>query len=507
MKKLLLKAGLTVAVAAISFAATAQTTSKSSWMLENNVYGHRYNAAYIPEKSYFGIGVGSVNPAIYSDIGVANILIPTETGLVSGFNDAVSAEQLLGGMNALNRIQVDLNENILSIGARGKKGGYSVFELNARVNVFGDLPRDLFAMLKEDGGSGYDLSGMGLGASAYAELSYGYARNLGDKVKFGFKVKGLCGLGSLQGEARSVTATSDSESIYVNADASLRAAAPFLDLGTKASEYGGSEVIDFENIAFNAKAIRPCGAGVALDLGVIIEPVEGLEIGVSVNDLGAMGWKYGIKGDTDADVTYIGERKKQEEGSESSFGAEMGAAFGTLGELGEFQYSESKKWEWDMLPFNVNAAIKWRMPFYRRLSFGAMGNYSNVYKHNSYDVRAGAAITPIDWFSLTGNAGISDFGPVWGAGTSISLTVVNIWLSMDGYMGKLGHFTPEGKNVSIPYPAKQFGYCVNVGVNFQFGKRVPPVHDRLNLPKAEKKALRAEKKNLRAETKALKAEK
>ena len=41
MKKLLLKAGLTVAVAAISFAATAQTTSKSSWMLENNVYGHR----------------------------------------------------------------------------------------------------------------------------------------------------------------------------------------------------------------------------------------------------------------------------------------------------------------------------------------------------------------------------------------------------------------------------------------------------------------------------------
>ena len=135
MKKLLLKAGLTVAVAAISFAATAQTTSKSSWMLENNVYGHRYNAAYIPEKSYFGIGVGSVNPAIYSDIGVANILFPTETGLVSGFNDAVSTEQFLSGMNALNRIQVDLNENILSIGARGKKGGYSVFELNARVNV------------------------------------------------------------------------------------------------------------------------------------------------------------------------------------------------------------------------------------------------------------------------------------------------------------------------------------------------------------------------------------
>ena len=120
MKKLLLKAGLTVAVAAISFAATAQTTSKSSWMLENNVYGHRYNAAYIPEKSYFGIGVGSVNPAIYSDIGVANILFPTETGLVSGFNDAVSTEQFLSGMNALNRIQVDLNENILSIGARGK---------------------------------------------------------------------------------------------------------------------------------------------------------------------------------------------------------------------------------------------------------------------------------------------------------------------------------------------------------------------------------------------------
>ena len=73
---------------------------------------------------------------------------------------------------------------------------------------------------------------------------------------------------------------------------------------------------------------------------------------------------------------------------------------------------------------------------------------------------------------------------------------------MDGYMGKLGHFTPEGKSVSIPYPAKQFGYCVNVGVNFQFGKRVPPVHDRLNLPKAEKKALRAEKKALKAEKKA-----
>ena len=499
MKKSVLKVTLCIAAAVISFHAAAQTVSKSSWMLENNVYGHRYNAAWIPEKSYFGIGVGSVNPAVYSDIGVSNVIFPTETGLVSGFNDAISTEEFIGGMNALNRIQVDLNENILSVGFRGKRGGYSNIEFNARANVFGDLPRDLFALLKENGGSNYDLSGLGLGVSTYAELSYGYARSLGDKFKFGFKVKGLCGLASLQSDVRSAVARSDAESIYMNVDASIRAAAPFLQVGTKESEYGSgaNDVIDFENISFDTKAIRPCGAGVALDLGLIYEPVEGLEIGVSVNDLGAMGWKYGIKGDTDSEVTYIGERKEPDGESDSEFGAEMGAAFETLGKLGEFHYSEGKDWKWDMLPFNVNASVKWRMPFYRRLAFGAMGSYSNVWKHNSYDVRAGAAITPIDWFSLTGNAGMSDFGPVWGAGTSISLTIINIWLSVDGYMGKVGHFTPEGKTVSIPYPVKQFGYCVNLGVNFQFGKRVPPVHDRLNLPKAEKKALRAEKKAAR----------
>ena len=102
---------------------SAQTTG--TWMLDNYAYGYRINPSYMPERGYMGIAIGSLNLSLSSDLGLDNLLFPTSDGLVTGFNKNVSPEEFLSGMKELNQLNFNPNENLLGIGFRGKKGGFT----------------------------------------------------------------------------------------------------------------------------------------------------------------------------------------------------------------------------------------------------------------------------------------------------------------------------------------------------------------------------------------------
>ena len=83
---------LTLALATAGICASAQ--SRSSYFLDNYVYGYRLNPAIMSERSFFSLPVvGNVQADIQSGIGVSTLLYPAPdgNGLVTGFNSSVSS--------------------------------------------------------------------------------------------------------------------------------------------------------------------------------------------------------------------------------------------------------------------------------------------------------------------------------------------------------------------------------------------------------------------------------
>ncbi len=480
MKRILL--AVAVLFAAVSMMAQSPQTS---YLLENNAYGYRFNPAFIPQKSFVGLLLSNLTPEVASDIGLSNLVFPTEDGLVTGLNSAVSSEDFLGGLKEVNSMYGSISENLFALGLKGKKGGYFTLEMNLRGEAVADLPYEGFAFLKDAGADSFDLSSASLGGSAWGEVAFGYSRKLGEKVSFGFRIKGLVGLAKLDLDVQEASISLSSGEIRVNADAAMNAACTFMDVATKSSEYeaGVDNVMDFPNFTYPIRNLRPTGYGGAIDLGLMWEPVDGLELNLALNDLGGLAWNYGVRGRTNGEINYKGERiSADSEDDKTQFGKEFHAAIETLESLAEFRVEDGLGWKFQAIPFTVNAALRYRMPFYKRLSIGATGSYKHEmtirYRedgmklgamHGRYDARGGFAISPADWFSFTANAGWSSFGPVCGAGLSISGGPLTFFASVDGYIGKIAtgslSFAPK---MRIPYPVNSFAYTTSFGFDFQF---------------------------------------
>ncbi|MGN1215141.1 MAG: DUF5723 family protein [Candidatus Cryptobacteroides sp.] len=489
---------------------TAQT--RSTWMLDNNPYSQRLNPSRIPEKGFFSFAIGSFSPSVSSELGLRNLVFPTSQGLVTGFHESVSYDEFIGAMKKNNALGINLNENLFGVGFRGKHGGFTTIEVNLRADLDANLPRDIFAMLKRGGTGAYDLGATRMRASAYSEIAVGYARKLGRHLAFGARVKGLVGFANARVDVNKVVASSTADAVSLCADASIIASAPFLTFRTKASEYAGgsNNVIDFQSIEFDPSRIRPGGFGAAVDFGLTFIPVKDLEIGLAFNDLGAMGWQYDIVGLTESDVTYTGEKinltgmvgsaagagnaggsgstsgagTSGTKGSTSgagtagssdtagSLGAEMYAAMEALGRLTEVRLINESLTSMEMLPLNVNATIRYRLPFYRRLSVGAMASWLCRKGTSAGEFRAGATLTPVNWLSVTCNGGFSSFGVVWGSAFSINAGPLNVWAGFDGYTGSVAHWRSDDGRYSIPYPVGSFTLRPSFGLNFLFGRRV-----------------------------------
>lgn len=452
-------------------------TSQTTFLLENYVYGYRFNPAYVPEKSFVAIPViGNLNPAARSQVGLSNLIFPTDDGLVTGLNPAISSEEFLGGMNKLNSASVDLHENLIAFGFRGKHGGFTNVELNLRANITAALPYTMFAFLKDGDAASYDMSPTYVGGTVFGELAVGYSRKLSEKFSFGARIKALVGMADLHFDISKADVSINGDAIKVNADAAAYGACNFLRVATIPSQIrpGEVDVMDFDDFGFSADDFTPSGYGAAVDLGLTYNLTRNLELSLSVNDLGLMRWQNNIVGRTDASVTYTGQRffPEDENPDDSQARNEYKAAVHTLESLAEFQYDpEESVSQMKLMPFTANFGLKYRMPFYRNLTAGAMGTYKFAHKASWYDVRAGLAINPIEWFSLTGNVGMTTFGPAWGAGLSLSFVGINIFVASDGYIGKIAKFKGE-RGPAVIYPVDKFGYDINFGVNIIFGKRV-----------------------------------
>lgn len=447
---------LTIVLATAGIGASAQ--SRSSYFLDNYMYGYRLNPAMMSERSFFSLPVvGNVQADIQSGIGVSTLLYPAPdgNGLVTGFNSSVSSEEFLSKIKDANAIGLTADFNFISLGFR-KERSMTNIELNFRTTADAALPGDLFRLLKEGSkSSAYDLSNTKINIRSYMELAIGKSlMNVEHTFTFGYRVKLLAGMAGADVLMNDTQATVNGEKLSVNVNADGRIACPFLSFETKEDGTIGKA-------NFDPAKLSPAGYGGAIDAGVVWTPNEYISFSAAINDLGAINWKYNTLLESKGSVEFNGLDLSEENADAQ---AELDKVADEFKNLANFGIVDGTISQVEMLPFTANVGALFRIPFAKSVGLGVHGSYRNGITPE-WDARAALTLSPFRWLSITGNYGYGTFGPVCGAALSLTVLGLNLFASADGYCGPLGLYE------SIPYPVDDFRYRVNVGLALQIGKR------------------------------------
>lgn len=469
MKKvIILTSAFLAAICLYSGKACAQNP-ESGYFLDNYTYGYRINPAIMPDNNFIAIGIGNISAGIESKVGVSSFLYPgPDGGLVTGLHKSVSPAEFLSKFSKSNKLGEDINVNLLSFGIR-KDNSMSTVEINVRENFQTSLPRDILSFLKE--GSNplpYDLSPLSAGVNAVVELALGHSRRY-DNLVFGLRAKLLFGAagGDLSFDRFSVTSNQDV--LGVSALARMKIACEPLEI------VGSSDnPLYVEDVSFALKNLGVAGFGMRFDLGAKWYINDNLSATLGINDLGAMSWKYNNVLTADFNAEFNGLK-------DVNTGTDIGKAFDDflkeVEDKAKVNKADNTK-ELTFLPFSVNAGVRYRMPFYERLSVGALVNFEHSKYGDIVSSRAGATVTPINWLSLTGNFGVSNYGTQAGCMASLTLLGINIFAGFDCYCGKCSNLTFSSLGIDPNLPIQQlmvplnaFRYKFSSGITIQFGKR------------------------------------
>lgn len=127
--------------------------------------------------------------------------------------------------------------------------------------------------------------------------------------------------------------------------------------------------------------------------------------------------------------------------------------------LNSLKLTPSKtQWKWKRMPLSLNAAARYVMPFYDRLSIGVTGNYTSYQWMPYWETRFGIGVQPLDWLDVTANLGTGAFGMVWGLAGSIRAQNFHFTFGLDnGFCGS----APDSR-----WPTKACNELVTFGIMY-----------------------------------------
>ena len=424
MRKFLVSAAVALFCSSVLFAQELKT----AFFLENNVYSYKINpAAKFEEKPYtfFALGLGNVSASAMSNLGVSSLLYPTASGLVWGFDTDVPTDTFLSKFAKDNILLPQANVNILSFGHQGARSRWN-FELNVRSDNYFYLSKDFFSAMKVGLDEGlskktgmYTFQDLNVCSSNYVETAFGYSHKIGDMITLGGRLKFLMGLGGASLDINEFTGGADADKDFVaSTDVDLLIATSFLKVGTQVVD--GKELYDFEDISFNKVGIN--GYGFGADLGITVEPVDGLSLGLSALDLGFIKWNSTVNGKIKYDLKKI---DNVEEGL-------------------ELQVADPKA-EIKALNYNIHLTAKYRMPFYEGLGVGFIGTYQKYFK----EARLGVDFTPFRLLSLAVSGAYNNFGFDFGGALNLRFPGFNLFVGLDSiYFEMTPQFLPVSRGIT-----------------------------------------------------------
>ena len=466
---------LSLGLLAFSAGAAAQDL-ETGYFLGGNPYAFRQNPAFQSERGIVSIGLGQTGLGAWSNLGVSTLLYPDNGKVYTFLNDRVPASGFLKKLHRRNSIDADSNVNLLTVGFWTKDDTFFTIDVNLRNSEAVSVPYDLFRFLKEgsSSSSSFDLSGLGFRSQTFAEAAFGWSRKY---ERFSVGARGkilLAGLG-MEARMKKLQMSMNGERWEVTADGELSGSSPLLRLGK--DENGNFDFNKFDIAEDSGFGLA--GFGGAVDLGFSWDALPLLTVSGALLDFGAIRWNQEIYGRTvEGSFTWDPSGNEPiDPSSDSGIDQELEEAANSLAGLFRFKDSGHGKPSLKMFPFRLNLGAEYRMPFYERLSVGALytGRAGNCYARHA--ARLSLNWNPLDFLSMSMGSTLNKLGQSIGFALNLHPVGINLMVGGDYIPFRSVDISPLVRDLPAQYsrfaviPQGRLTMNLYVGLNVAFGRR------------------------------------
>lgn len=412
---------------------------RGGYFLDGYLFGYKLNPAFSNDTDFISPLFSQSVTSVKSDLSLKHLIFPSPDGkgLVTGLHGSVDTETFLKPLRKKqNPVILEEDLTLFTYGFR-RGASYHVVDVSVRSGAAVNVPYDMFEFLKAgtDLHSDFDMKDLFLKSHTWLELSYGQSYDLDGRLTVGARVKGLLGMAYGSLHARTLEMTLSEAYWRVKTDVDMEFAGHAFEYRL-ATDSEGNEL---NKVDLGSLDIRPFGfigaggIGLSADAGVKWLASENLTLSASLLDLGGIKWFDSLYARTPSvDFRYdpakvLGEQDKESPAS-------------SLGSVALFVPQSEKKNSFDPMTVTFNAGAEYRMPFYDRVTAGLLGTYRLDNIFNWWEVRGSLNARPLDWLSLTVNAGLSIYGMSYGAAACVTTGVLQLFLGTDAYVYEM---TPQ----------------------------------------------------------------
>jgi len=435
----------------------AQENVRSLYFLNEWSQRHTLNAAFAPEYGYFTLPVlGGVEISINSNSGLSTFLYEStdinNTKPILFLNKNVDANTFLNKLDPTTYINQGLNLSLFSLGFYKSKSSFWSFDLALREKLNMNLPKDLFRLIKigMTGSVNYfDLKGLEVEQTNYAQASLGYSRDINSKIRVGLNAKLLFGLSSERINYSQFDVNLDQDEFKVQATGQSQVMSNLLTFEKDADNY-----YDFTQPTISASTFKPAGFGLAADLGVTYKPISKLTLAAGVNDLGYIKWNASStqSGTAASNFTFAGFS----EVNSDSISDQLDQLEEDAKKLIKFRETTTVDDFVDKIPYNINVSAEYSIFNNENhdILVGVLYRNSKYTSQVRNDVVASVTFKPLSWFTLSGTAEVTNENfNRYGVGLNLSPSWINLFIAADYLVPKVNkQYIPiEDANLNIAF--------------------------------------------------------
>ena len=467
MRKLIISLSAAFAI----LAPLAAQDLETGYFLGGNPYAFRLNPAFQSERNILSIGLGMTGLSAISNLGFSTMLYPEGGKLYTCLNDHVSASELLGKLHRNNYMDLGARVNLLTVGFWSGRNFFTI-DINVRNQEGVSLPYDLFRFIKGDKteGSVFECASFGIRSQTFAEAAFGWSRSFDNHLSVGVRGKFIVGALGEDLTLNKLRVTIGDESWSVDSHGRLTVSSPAVSVGVVED----TDIMNPRSFNFDWSKAGPAGWGGALDLGFRYDITPLLTVSGALLDLGAIRWNQEIAYET-PDKTYEWA-PSSEKTSASGFPNEVMELLSVGSGFLAWREDKDAHPEFRLMPFRVNAGAEFRMPFYDRLSVGALyqGHFVNTFARHTG--RMSLNWNPWDFLSLSTSATFTRLGESMGVALNLHPNGINLVLGCDYIPFHCVDLSPVLEDVDPKYarflrcPRDQFKLNAYVGLNIAFGR-------------------------------------
>ncbi len=445
---------LILAICSLSGAVAQNSSLRTGYFNDRMYMNHKINPALVGDYGYVTIPMlGEISFGMNTNLGLNDFLFPSDGELKTFLHPDISTNDFLSGLNKMNTVSQSFSLDVLSFGFFGF-GGYNTFDFAVKQNASVYIPEDLFVVLKDGSRSIYDLSGMGVKATSYAELSFGHSRKIMESLTVGAKVKALVGLAYVDITTNNtyLTMTDDVWALSANATGEVAAGGAVIDLDEN------------DDLSFGGDNYTPSvgGFGAAIDLGAVYTMMnDRLKVSLALTDIGFISWKevssVSIKGGDVEFLSYSDEYDYDTAGDDISDRLE--SLSDDIADMFEIQDVETGGSSSRFLTTTLTAGVEYTL-LNDIFSFGLLST-TNFGPTTETELMGVVGITPVKAINISFSGSVSTMGSYCGCLLNISpRSFLNFYIGADCMVTKV---TPQYIPVKAGNVSLSFGLAIPIG--------------------------------------------